>query len=98
MTYTLEQVTTFVDHTISDFHRHIDWAKGFENKTPEKQYEWAKDSIEKSYNQGFGALLLASVYLKEIDEECYKKLADRLSNEYFSAKDLAWNKLVAIER
>lgn len=99
MTYTLEQITNYVDGCIADMTRHLEHAKGNDGGpitewTAEHKYNWAVGCIEADRERGFGALVFTEVYLKGIEEKQYKKLNDRLSDAYFEAKEKARDEIL----
>lgn len=91
MTYTLEQITNYVDGCISDMTRHLEHAKTIEDWTNERRSDWAVGCIEADREKGFGALVFTLVYLKGIEDKQYKKLNGKLSDAYFEAVDKARN-------
>ena len=89
MTFTLEQITNYVEGCIADMTGHIEHAKTIEDWTAERRYEWAEGCIEADRERGFGALVFTEVYLRAIEEKDYKKLNNKLSDAYFEAKEKA---------
>ena len=89
MTYTLEKLTSYVDNSIDSMDRKIEYAKTIEGWTNERRSEWAVGCVESEHDKAFGALVFAQVYLKEITEAQYKKLNDRLFDEFWKAREKA---------
>lgn len=91
MTYTLEQITSYVDNCIADMTRHLEHAKTIEDWTAERRSDWAVGCIEAGRERAFGALVFTLVYLKEITDAQYKKLDNKLTDAYFEALEKARN-------
>lgn len=93
MTRALKETTAYVRHCIEAMNRYVDYAK--EDKTHEVDWNrhWAIGRIDDEYNQAFGALQLAFIYLEEIEEEDRDKLSDRLFEERRKAENRCWEEI-----
>ena len=81
MTYTEDKITSFIEARIEDMHHTIEYANELE-ETREEKISYARWSIQRTSDEGFGALLFAKCYLHEIDQLTYDELNNRLMDEY----------------
>ena len=85
MTYTIEKITEFVDFQIKDINHHIEFAKTIVDFDRERKIEWAKQAIHRSREQTFGTLLYLRCWSKEINEEQFDELNNKINEIYHDA-------------
>lgn len=79
MTHANEAITRYINSEIESMEHTIRFTaeKEWKNTTPTKS-EYARWSVNGTYNNAYGALIYAYIYAKEITEEQFTELKEKL--------------------
>lgn len=88
MTRALRNTENYIDSCIKSMNDTIDYTKKADDgRDADYKRNWAMKLIEKDFDRGSGALILACAYLEEIEYDGMYKLHDKLLKAYEKAKD-----------
>ena len=72
----------YVETTIENMERTIEYANTLKDKTKYEKQDYALWSIDRQYNESYGALVFTKCFLHVISQDDYDVLNDQLYNAY----------------
>jgi hypothetical protein len=85
----MNDIESFVNNCIEHFSSTIEFTKTSDTIDNDNKRDYTMRAIKESYDHAFGALLYMKCWARELTEDEFKKLADKLITAKFKAIDTA---------